>query len=61
MNDIREKIKAEFRACRTSYEVFRINIGMLQEYPKEIVDEERNKRLLEFTTKKIFKNREVQK
>lgn len=57
MKEVREKIRSEFKACRTQYEVYMINLGLKQVYPEWLVTEERNKRILEFTFDKIFKNR----
>lgn len=53
----RKQIRQEFKNCRTLYEVYRINIGLLQEYPEWLINQERCRRVLEFTVDKIYKNR----
>lgn len=53
----RKQIRDEFRNCRSIYEVYRIANGMLQVYPSWLVDQERCRRVLEFTVDTIFKNR----
>ncbi len=58
----RRLIKAELQNCRSLYEVYRINIGLKQVYPHWLVDQERCRRVLEFTVDKILKNRkEIEK
>ncbi len=57
LKEHRKQIRQEFNNCRSLYEVYRINIGLLQEYPPWIVDQERCRRVLEFTVDKILKNR----
>lgn len=53
----RQQIRAELQNCRSLYEVYRIANGMLQVYPSWLVDQERCRRVLEFTVDTIFKKR----
>lgn len=51
----RKQIRAELQNCRSLYEVYRINIGLKQVYPHWLVDQERCRRVLEFTVDNILK------
>lgn len=53
----RQRIRTEFQNCRSIYEVYRIANGMLQVYPSWLVDQERCRRVLQFTVDTILKNR----
>lgn len=57
----RKQIRQEFKNCRNLYEVYRIANGLKQVYPQWLVDQERCRRVLEFTVDKILKNRKETK
>lgn len=47
IEDYRLKIRAEFQACRTLYEVYRISHGLKRVYPTWLVEEEVKRRQLD--------------
>lgn len=53
----RKQIRDEFRNCRSIYEVYRISTGLQQVYPHWLVDQERCRRVLEFTVDKVLRSR----